>query len=447
MSDRVVVMRRGEKVGDVATAKLKSADAIVSADHRRDGTMDRSADAVRSRCARNRGHDGMSSKLVPMNAALDAIRDGMSITAGGFAHSHQPMALLRALIKRGIRNITLMGVAECWVAEFLAAANALDRSYFSNFMFEGFGRCRRFSEGVESGAIEVEDHSHFGMVNRLGAAAMGLPFMPMRAMSGTDILAKPGFEEPQAKSRLIESPFDARDRVLAVSPLKPDVAIIHAARATKQGNVQLYGPTSVIVEQARAASHVIVSVEEIVDTSVIRRHPEFTVLPACWSMPVVHAPFGAHPLGNFGYYQHDHAHLEDYYDAFPHAAIHAGVSRRMDSRARRSLGVSRQNRYRPAHEAACRSRAGLHSGGGAFMADIKPGIQPDEYMAVAAAREIRNGDVAFIRHRPADGRRVSRESHACARCEAGVRIRHRRSAAARTSRAASATTASCTARR
>jgi glutaconate CoA-transferase, subunit A len=257
----------------------------------------------------------MSSKLVSMDTALDAIRDGMSITAGGFAHSHQPMALLRALIKRGVRHLTLMGVAECWVAEFLAAANALDRTYFSNFMFEGFGRCRRFSEGVESGAIEVEDHSHFGMVNRLNAAALGLPFMPMRAMSGTDILAKPGFEEPHMKSRLIESPFDARDKVLAVSPLKPDVAIIHAARADDAGNVQLYGPTSVIVEQARAAAHVIVSVEEVVDTEVIRRHPEFTILPGLLVDAVVHAPFGAHPLGNYGYYQHDQAYLQDYYDS------------------------------------------------------------------------------------------------------------------------------------
>ncbi|WP_250470047.1 CoA-transferase [Caballeronia sp. GAFFF2] len=257
----------------------------------------------------------MTGKLVSMDAALDAVRDGMSITAGGFAHSHQPMALLRALIKRGAKHLTLMGVAECWVAEFLAAANALDRAYFSNFVFEGFGRCRRFSEGVERGAIEVEDHSHFGMVNRLGAAAMGLPFMPMRSMSGTDILATPGFEPREAKSRLIESPFDARDRVLAVSPLTPDVAIIHAARADEQGNVQLYGPTSVIVEQARAARHVIVSVEDLVDTQTIRRNPEFTVLPGLLVDAVVHAPFGAHPLGNFGYYLHDQPHLQDYYDA------------------------------------------------------------------------------------------------------------------------------------
>ncbi|MFP6558925.1 CoA transferase subunit A [Paraburkholderia sp. B3] len=270
------------------------------------------------------------SRVVSIDQALDAIRDGMSVTAGGFAHSHQPMALLRGLLRRCPRDLTLMGVAECWVAEWMAAAGALSRFYFSNFMFEGFGRCRRFSAGVESGEIEVEDHSHFGMVNRLNAAAMGLPFMPMRAMSGTDMLNVPGFEPASGKSRLIESPF-GNGRVLAVSPLRPDVAIIHAARADEEGNVQLFGPTSVIVEQARAAAHVIVSVEEIVDTAIIRQHPEFTILPAMLVDAVVLAPFGAHPLGNFGYYQHDHAFLDAYYTASQSAdTTHAWLSEWID---------------------------------------------------------------------------------------------------------------------
>jgi glutaconate CoA-transferase subunit A len=256
----------------------------------------------------------LRGKIVTMDTALDAVCDGMSVTAGGFAHSHQPMALARALIRRGTRRLTMMSVAECWVAEFLAAAGVLERAYFSNFMFEGFGRCRRFSEGVEAGHIEVEDHSHYGMVCRLQASALGLPFVPMRAMAGTDILAVAGFEDRDDKSRFIASPF-GNGSVTAVSPLKPDVAIIHAARADAHGNIQLFGPTSVVEEQARAASHVVVSVEEIVETGVIRRSPELTILPGLLVDAVVHVPYGAHPTGVFGYYQHDMAHLTDYYEA------------------------------------------------------------------------------------------------------------------------------------
>jgi glutaconate CoA-transferase, subunit A len=254
------------------------------------------------------------TKLVEMDEAIGVIKDGMSLTAGGFAHSHQPMALTRAIIRRGVRNLTIMGVAECWVAEYLAAAGAIEQAYMSNFMFEGFGRCRRFSEAVETGEIATEDHSHFGMICRLQAAGLGLPFMPIRAMSGTDIIERPGFEDAAAKSRRIESPFGG-EAVRVVSPLKPDVAIIHAARADLDGNVQLFGATSVLEEQARAASHVIVSVEEIVSADVIRRQPELTILPGLLVDALVHLPYGAHPTGVYGYYDHDAAHLGEYYQA------------------------------------------------------------------------------------------------------------------------------------
>jgi acyl CoA:acetate/3-ketoacid CoA transferase alpha subunit len=254
------------------------------------------------------------SKITPLEVAARAVPDGASLTAGGFAHSHQPLAFTRELIRQGRSQLTLMSVAECWVAEFLAAAGMLEKVYFSNFMFEGYGRCRRFSKAVETGTLAVEDHSHFGMVSRLMAAGLGLPFVPMRAMAGTDILAVSGFEPAEEKAQRLESPF-GNGVVTAVSPLKPDVAVIHAARADARGNVQLFGTTSVIEEQARAADLVIVTVEEIVETEVIRRQPEMTLLPALMVDMVVHLPYGAHPTGVYGYYDHDAPHLADYYAA------------------------------------------------------------------------------------------------------------------------------------
>jgi len=254
------------------------------------------------------------SKLVSLTEAAQSVANGASLTAGGFAHSHQPLAFTRELIRQGRSRLTLMSVAECWVAEFLSAAGMLEKVYFSNFMFEGYGRCQRFSKAVEAGTIAVEDHSHFGMVSRLMAAGLGLPFMPMKAMAGTDILAVSGFEPIEHKALRLESPF-GNGVVTAVSPLKPDVAIIHAARADQLGNVQLFGTTSVIEEQARAAGLVIVTVEEIVDTDVIRRQPEMTLLPAFMVDMLVHVPYGAYPTGVYGYYDHDAAHLADYYAA------------------------------------------------------------------------------------------------------------------------------------
>lgn len=254
------------------------------------------------------------SKLVPFEEAVGAVPVGASLTMGGFAHSHQPMAFTRALIRRGIGDLTLMGVAECWVAEFLAAAGMLRRTYMSNFMLEGFGRCYRFSRAVETAAVQVEDHSHFGMILRLVAGGLGIPFLPLRSMTGTDLLETAGFEPPERKWARIPSPF-TDEEVTTVSALRPDVAVIHAARADPAGNVQLFGPTSVIEEQVRAARTVIVTVEEIVADGVIRNRPELTLIPSFMIDLLVHLPMGAHPTGVYGYYDHDATHLAAYYAA------------------------------------------------------------------------------------------------------------------------------------
>ena len=255
-----------------------------------------------------------TAKLVSLQEAARGIPSGASITAGGFAVSHQPLAFTREMIRNGVRDLTLIGMAECWVAEWLCAVGALSRTYMSNFMLEGFGRCRRFSAAVESGELQVEDHSHFGITARLVAAGLGLPFMPVRSMAGTDILAKPGFEPPEHKYHTLRSPFGG-EPVTLLSALRPDFAILHVAKADEIGNVQTFGSAAIVSEQARAAKFVIVTAEEIVTTDEIRRNPESTMIPALMVHQVVHVPYGAHPTGVYGYYDHDAVHLAEYYEA------------------------------------------------------------------------------------------------------------------------------------
>lgn len=257
----------------------------------------------------------MKDKRISLEEAIALVPDGCSLTAGGFAHSHQPLGFLRALIAAGRQNLSIMGVAECWVAEWLAAAGMLDKAWFSNFMFEGFGRCRRFSEGIEAGRIATEDHSHFGMVMRLVAGAERLPFMPMLSEGGTDIASTAGIERPEDKLRIVESPFGGGERVTVTSPLRPDVAIIHAARADASGNVQLDGATAVLEEQAAAARTVIVTVEEIVEAGEIAANPAATLIPGLYVDALVHLPYGAWPTGMYGYHDPDMDFLGSYYEA------------------------------------------------------------------------------------------------------------------------------------
>jgi glutaconate CoA-transferase subunit A len=255
-----------------------------------------------------------ADRVVSLSDAVAGIKDGWNLTFGGFAHLMGPMALVRELIRAGKRDLDLTGVAECWAADTLAGAGALRRVRFSNFMFEGYGRCRNFSREIEEGRLPVEDHSHFGIANRLAAAGLGVPFLPIRSMAGTDILNVSGFEEPSQKWARMEDPFGGPP-VTVVAAVSPDAAVLHAQRADRAGNIQVDGVTAVIEEQARAARRLIVSVEEIVEASELRRHPEATLIPSFLVDAVVEAPFGAHPNGTFRYYQHDPEHIANYYAA------------------------------------------------------------------------------------------------------------------------------------
>ncbi|MFI5340327.1 MAG: CoA transferase subunit A [Candidatus Methylomirabilales bacterium] len=253
-----------------------------------------------------------SSKVVSLTEAVTSVPDGANMTFGGFAAYFTPLAFVREMIRQRKQRIEMTSVAECWVADYLAGAGILKRARFSNFMFEGLGRCYNFCRGVERGDILVEDYSHFAITSRLVAAGLGIPFLPIKSMAGTDLMRKQSFDAEKAWP--FACPFTG-ESVLLVPAVRPDVAVIHASRADREGNTQLFGYTSVLDEQARAAERVIVTVEEIVDDAVIREQPELTILPGFLVDAVVEAPFGAHPTGMYRYYDPDFAFLREYYVA------------------------------------------------------------------------------------------------------------------------------------
>ena len=251
------------------------------------------------------------SKVVSISEAVALIHDGDNLTLSGFAHSLAPVALVREIIRQGKQDLELTSMGECWAADLLSGAGCLSRVRLSNYMFEGFGRCMNFSRAAQQGDLEVEDYSHFGITSRLFAGALGISYLPTKVMSGTDIVHKKSFDK--GKVLVANCPFTDEPHML-VQAIQPDVAVIHASRADKEGNTQLFGMTSIIDEQARASRKVIVSVEEVVETDVIARKPELTILPGFVVDAVVEIPYGAHPAGMFRYYNYDHAHIQYYWD-------------------------------------------------------------------------------------------------------------------------------------
>jgi glutaconate CoA-transferase, subunit A len=160
---------------------------------------------------------------------------------------------------------------------------------------------RRF---VEERRARYEEWSHLSLGLRYLAASMGVPFLPTRSLLGSDLLASTG-------AKLMEDPFTGA-RVALVPALVPDVALIHAHRADVLGNAQIDGPPYMDREIARAARHVILTVEEIVSTDAISRSSDRTAIPHFLVDAVVEVPFGSFPHECYGLYEASFAHFEDY---------------------------------------------------------------------------------------------------------------------------------------
>jgi glutaconate CoA-transferase subunit A len=163
------------------------------------------------------------------------------------------------------------------------------------------GSLHRFRDAVQNQwpvPLEVEEHSHAGMANRYVAGASGLPFAVLRGYVGTDLPAQTESIKP------ITCPFTG-EVLTAVPALQPDATVVHAQRADRAGNVQLWGITGVHKEAVLASRRSLVTVEEIVDT--LDPRPGAMVLPT-WTVDyVAEVPGGAHPSYAHGYYERDNA--------------------------------------------------------------------------------------------------------------------------------------------
>jgi glutaconate CoA-transferase subunit A len=151
---------------------------------------------------------------------------------------------------------------------------------------------------IEAGNLEWEEYTHFGMISRLQAGGAGLPFMPMNPTAAVDL------EKANPNYRRVTDPYSGGE-VVVVPALNPDVAIVHAQRADKDGNAHIWGIIGEQKEAAFAADRVILTAEEIVDEEVIRSDPNRTLIPGMVVDAVCHVPYCSHPSYTQGYYDRD----------------------------------------------------------------------------------------------------------------------------------------------
>jgi glutaconate CoA-transferase subunit A len=227
------------------------------------------------------------------------VRDGDTVAIEGFTHLIS-FAAGHEIIRQGKRDLVLARMTPDVIYDQMVAAGVARKLVFSWLGNPGVGglhAIRRVTEG-ESPSLELEEYSHFGMVARYMAGAANLPFMPLRSYFETDL--------PTANPliRPIESPY-GDGTVYAVPPLRPDVTIVHAQRASAAGDTQVWGLLGCQKEAAFAADRVIVVVEELVSEDVIRADPNRTIIPGLIVDAVVVEAWGAHPSYVQGRYDRD----------------------------------------------------------------------------------------------------------------------------------------------
>ena len=231
------------------------------------------------------------------DAIATHVRDGQTLALEGFTHLI-PNAAAHEIIRQGRRHLTLVRMTPDVTYDQLLGAGCADKLIFSWGGNPGVGSLHRFRDAVERDyphPLEIEEHSHAGMAARYVAGASGLPFGMLRGYVGTDLL------KYTPNISIGTCPFTGEE-LAAVPALTPDVGIIHAQQADRQGNVGLWGIQGVQKEAIMASKASIVTVEEIVD----ELDPRVTVTLPSWVISsVAVVPRGAHPSYAHGYYERD----------------------------------------------------------------------------------------------------------------------------------------------
>jgi len=243
----------------------------------------------------------MSRPLSLAEAVEAAVHDGDTVAMEGFTHLI-PHAAGHEVIRQGRKHLTLIRMTPDLIYDQLIGMGCADKAVFSWGGNPGVGSLHRFRDAIQNGwphPLQIEEHSHAAMANAYDAGAAGLPLAVLRGYVGTDL---PGVN-PNIRS--IVCPFTG-EVLAAVPSIRPDVAIIHAQRADRAGNVMLEGIVGVQKEAVLASKRAVVTVEEVVE-DFGPRSPNAVILPAWTVTAIAVVPGGAYPSYAHGHYKRHNA--------------------------------------------------------------------------------------------------------------------------------------------
>ncbi len=247
-------------------------------------------------------------RIIELDDALAKVKDGMTIAIGGFINSSHPMLVVRGLIKRGVKNLTVVGPASSGLEiDLLIAAGVAKKvvaPYVGGEVLAPIGPA--FRAAAERGKVEVFELDEAMYYCALRAAAQRVPFNPWRSGVGTS------FPQMNPAIKEFKDPLNG-ETLLAIPAVNIDIAFLHAATSDAYGNVQYighgYGDRAIYA----AADETYVQVEQVVSNEQIKADPGKTAIPGADG--IMRAKFGAHPYSSPGHYIEDKAHIKQYVQA------------------------------------------------------------------------------------------------------------------------------------
>ena len=257
-------------------------------------------DALRAWMRDRKRREFVDKTTTAQEAVSRLVADGDYVSFDFSSYTRGPLVLVREIIRQRRRDLWYCAKFTLMESTLLVAAGAVSKI---DVGFMGLGDS--LNKAVERGEVQVSEWTNGTLTLRHLAGSMGVPFLPTRALLGTDTLRYSG-------AKVISDPFTGKPIAL-VPALNPDVGLVHVHQADVYGNARCFGPGVQPLETAMASRKVIVSTDEIIDHDDIRKDPGRTTIPYYLVDAVVYAPYGAYPGGLPGVYEMDFEHFGEYF--------------------------------------------------------------------------------------------------------------------------------------
>ncbi|NLG33209.1 MAG: CoA-transferase [Syntrophomonadaceae bacterium] len=265
-----------------------------------------------------------SNKIVSLKEAISTVQDGDIVYLGGIIDGRRPVGAMYEIARQGKKN--LIGLSFIAVEDILVSAGCL-RGVRGCYTHLGiFGKAPGVHRALANNQLIIDEVGHVDAQLQLMAPAVGIPYVASSYSIGSDIvnphldrseelraIARNKDKIPPRKYIFSKNPFSDKEEPVVLLPgIKPDIAIIHVGQVGTQRTCRIFGNPALDQYAAFAADRVIITAEEVVSESYLRRDPNRNYIPTNQVDLIVHLPWGAHPSLNPGYYDLDMEFLAKY---------------------------------------------------------------------------------------------------------------------------------------